>query len=202
MKVFFTSSFKDKEEYQEIYNKILETIDIEGEEVISLAKQDYSHLIPKKLIKTTPENELNYTWLKKGIKKSNCVIIEASKDSFRLGHEATLALLYNKPVLCLSNKMDYSLDIINPKFYAHMYKDVNDIPLVIQNFLKEVNNKHMGLRKNIYITSEYKNFLTWYGTQSKKNDSEIIRDLIQGVMDSNPEYDIADLSDLNVDDKE
>jgi hypothetical protein len=198
MRVFFTASFKGKENYQHIYDLILKTIDEAKDEIISLERQDYSYLIPKRLTKSLPKNELHYTWLKKGIKKANCVIIEASKDSFRLGHEATLALLYNKPVLCLSDKKDYSDAIINPKFYADKYKNESDVKDSVKKFLKTVRINHTSIRKNIYINSEYTNFLNWYGKKNNKNDSEVIRDLIKNLMDKNNDYENADIDELNV----
>jgi hypothetical protein len=199
MKVFFTASLSEREKYKKYYDTVVKTVQ-KNDEIISLEVQEYSHLIPKDIIKSIPKNELHYTWLKKGIKKSNCVIIDASRDSFRLGHEATLALLYNKPVLCLSDKKDYSYVIINPKFYAAVYKDEKEVASIVGNFLQLVKRKHMGLRKNIYITSEYANFLNWYSKSNSKNDSEVIRELIKNLMEQNPEYENADIDDLDIKD--
>lgn len=195
MKVFFTASLSEKDKYQQYYDAAVKEIR-KNNEIISLEVQEYSHLIPKDILKSVPKNEIHYTWLKKGIKKSNCVIIDASRDSFRLGHETTLALLYNKPVLCLSDKKDYSNAIINPKFYASMYKNAADVELAVGRFLDMVKAKHVGLRKNIYITSEYTNFLNWYSKSKSKNDSEVIRELIKDLMDKNPQYQNADVDDL------
>ncbi len=197
MKVFFTASLSEREKYKKYYDAVVKAVQ-KDDEIISLEVQEYSHLIPKDIIKSIPKNELHYTWLKKGIKKSNCVIIDASRDSFRLGHESTLALLYNKPVLCLSDKKDYSDAIINPKFYASIYKDEKDVASAVSSFLDLVKSKHVGLRKNIYITSEYANFLNWYSKTNSKNDSEVIRELIKDLMDKNPEYENADIDDLVV----
>jgi hypothetical protein len=199
MKVFFTASLSEREKYKKYYDSVVKAVQ-KDDEIISLEVQEYSHLIPKDIIKSIPKNELHYTWLKKGIKKSNCVIIDASRDSFRLGHESTLALLYNKPVLCLSDKKDYSDAIINPKFYAAIYKDEKDVTSAVSSFLDLVKSKHVGLRKNIYITSEYANFLNWYSKTNSKNDSEVIRELIKDLMDKSPEYENADIDDLDITD--
>jgi len=201
MKVFFTASLSERDKYKKYYDSVVKAVQ-KDDEIISLEVQEYSHLIPKDIIKSIPKNELHYTWLKKGIKKSNCVIIDASRDSFRLGHESTLALLYNKPVLCLSDKKDYSDAIINPKFYAAIYKDEKDVTSAVSSFLDLVKSKHVGLRKNIYITSEYANFLNWYSKTNSKNDSEVIRELIKDLMDKSPEYENADIDDLDITDSD
>jgi hypothetical protein len=201
MKVFFTASLSEREKYKEYYDTVVQTIQANGDEVISLEVQDYSYLIPKDVIESIPKNELHYTWLKKGIKKSNCVVIDASRDSFRLGHEASLAMLYNKPVLVISNKKDYSDVIINPRFYAHIYNSKADIQYAVTDFLKTVLNKHMGLRKNFIITSENRNFLKWYSNKFAMNDSEIVRQQLDELQKKHPEYEEADLEDLAINDE-
>jgi len=197
MEVFFTASKSYKNEYQHVYDAILKAIKKHGDSIISLEVQNYDYLIDKKILKSLPQNQVHYTWLRKGINRANCVILEISRDSFRLGHEATLALLYNKPVLCLSNKTDYSDAIIDPKFYAKKYSKVEEIDGIVKNFLEDVENKHLAIRKNIYITPEYTNFLEWYGKKFKKNSSVIIRQLIEDLMKKNPQYGSGIISDLS-----
>ncbi len=188
MKVFFTASFVNKKTHQKYYDKIVNVIKAQGHEVISLEVQDYDALIKKNTLEKKDEDEVHYLYISKGMKKANAVIIEVSKDSFRLGHEATLALLYNKPVLCLSDDWDYSNAIFHPKFYSDMYKEVGDIEEKVVDFLEMVDRKHMAVRSNVYFTPDEKNFLSWYSKKSGKSISEILRNQVDSLKEDHADY--------------
>ncbi len=190
MKVFFTASFVNKKTHQKYYDKIVNVIKDQGHELISLEVQDYDALIKKSTIEKKDEEEVHYLYISKGMKKANAVIIEVSKDSFRLGHEATLALLYNKPVLCLSDDWDYSTAIYHPKFYSDMYEGLDDIEGKVVGFLEMVDRKHMAVRSNVYFTPDEKNFLSWYSKKSGKSISEILRNQVDSLKEDHEDYDI------------
>ena len=65
--------------------------------------------------------EHHYNFIRQSIASSDAVIVESSYQDFQIGHETTLALLYNKPVLCLSQIVDHSKFITHPLFNAVRY---------------------------------------------------------------------------------
>lgn len=190
MQVFFTASKSSENQYQHIYDEIVKQIQSEENDVISLEIMRYEDLLGKEYVSKNPKNQVHYDFLKKGMNRANAVIIESSVNSFRLGHEATMALLYDKPVLCLSDNRDYSGSILHPKFYSEIYQDKSDIEKLVKSFLSEVKNKHLSLRKNIYMTPDHSNFLHWFGRQENMNASEVVRKMIEDKMREHPNYDM------------
>jgi hypothetical protein len=182
MKVFFTASYKGKKTHQQSYDRIVKTLQDSDLEVISLEIQKYEDLLGQEILCKRPINEVHALYIKKGIDLANAVVIEASRDNFQIGHEATLSLLYNKPVLCLSDNKDYSEKILHPKFYAKIYNNLEEIDKHIADFIDEVKNKFYSVRFQILLSPEQKNFLMRYGAKNKLNKSEVLRKMIDEKM--------------------
>lgn len=188
MKIFFTASHSGKLAYQDYYDKILEVIQKHNCEVISLEVQKYEDLLSKSFIKSKSLEEVHYAYIKKGMHTSDAIIIEASVGKFRLGYEAALGLMFNKPVLCVSSNKDYAEQIKNPNFEAAQYSTKEGLEEVVSEFIKYVTKKSKPVRFHGYLTSEQKNFLDWYTEHSKKNASEVIRELLDKFISENPDY--------------
>lgn len=188
MKVFFTASLEGKKNYQDCYDLIINSLQANNVEVISREIQEYETILGKKKFGDLLPDEIHYMFVKKGISIANAVVIEASLSKFQLGHEATLALLYNKPVLCVSQSKDYSNQIKHPKFYAKKYQNKEELKQIILEFIKELENKYLSVRFNAFLSPEQKTFLDWYGGRQKKNASEVVRDLIDKKIENTPEF--------------
>lgn len=191
MKIFFTSSYKEKASLQHVYDKILQILKDNNVEIISREVQNYEDFLDPKSIKGKSPEEMHYLFVRKAALEADGVIIEASSDSFQLGHESGLALVYNKPVLCLSKKWDYSRKIRHPFFYAKEYRTDKEITDFVEEFLKVVENLQYSVRFNMRLNPAQKNFLDLLGQKTNRNASEIIRDLIQKEMTEN-----TNISDL------
>jgi len=178
MKIFFTASYTGKKEYQKYYDVIVDTIRKANVELISLEVQKHEDLLDKKLIKKLKREEIHYMYTKKGIDQAHAVIIETSREGFQLGHEATLALLYNKPVLCLSKNWRFSNSIKHRNFFAYKYKSASELPNIINKFIKDTKRKYLSVRFNLFLSPNQKNFITWFSRRVNRNESEIIRSLI------------------------
>src|SRR5689334_6767372 len=109
MRIFFTSSFEGKKFYQKYIDQIIDTIESTGAEVVSPEKSSlYQDALADENVKVFGDRDkAHYEFIRQGIASSDAVIIEASYEDFRIGHEATLAIIYKKPVLCLSINKDY-----------------------------------------------------------------------------------------------
>ncbi len=188
MKIFFTAAYSGKSEYQKMYNAVVKTLRELGTEVISLEVQKHEDLLGKTVIKGLSENELHYSYIKKGVKISSAVVIEASVDSFRMGFESALALVYNKPVLCLSMTKDFSDNIRHKDFYATRYESEAELVKTVRTFIANVKRKHSSIRFNGYFTPEQVNFLKWFSKKSGKTVSEVVRELVQKEMEGSDEY--------------
>ena len=175
-KVFYTASYTGKEKYQKYYKYVLDAIEDNEVDLISPEKGNYLKL-SKKDDQNFTEKERHYDAIKKGILWADLVIIEISNEDFQLGHEATLAALNKKPVLCLSIFEDFSEKISNTYFFGAMYNEFN-IHTIVQEFITKCKKIHLNQRFNLFLS---KNQLDYLGKMSKEegiNKSEYLRNLI------------------------
>lgn len=188
MKVFFTASKRNKATHQNNYDSIIHLLQKRNIEVISLEIGKYTDLLPKTYIKKHNCEEIHYEYTSRAIANSHAVIIEASSNSFQLGHESTLALLYSKPILCLSDGNDYSIKIKHPLFKAAKYSALPQIEIIIDKFLKKYENKFLTVRFNTFISPEQKHFMDWYKNSKGICASELVRELLVREMKNTKNY--------------
>ena len=177
MQVFFSGSSKETPKKNKYYRTIVNKVVELGHEPISLQLQEVDNLLTKKEKKLNTK-EKHYLWLNKAIRKSDCIIIEATRDSFKLGHIATLGLNYEKPVLCFSRLKDYSGAILTNRFFSVKYSDISDLEEETTNFIEKVENKYISYRKNIYLTPKLNNKLDSYAKRKNQSASKVLRKLI------------------------
>lgn len=137
MKIFFTTSFEGKKYYQKNIDEIVRIIESTGAKIISPEKRElYLKTFSKANLKKYDGDEYkaHYYFIEHGIASSDAVIIEASNEDFRIGHEATLALLYKKPILVLSQKIDYGKFIPHDNFIGKKYTP-ESVNKIISDFL-------------------------------------------------------------------
>lgn len=153
MKVFFTASIHGKKKYQNFYDLVLDTIEAYTDNVISPEAGNYlSVLTAKEKMKIKDLHKIHYEAIRKGIELSDVVIIEMSYPDFQLGHEATLALISKKPVLCLSIDEDMSEKINSPYFFGAKY-NADNIDDIIQSFLKRFSKNNLNQRFNMFLSN-------------------------------------------------
>lgn len=182
MKVFFTGSQRGREKYGKAYSKLEAVLKTNDLEYISPQSHKYSDILEKQAMKGLTEEEVHYLFISRGIELSDATIIEASMDTFRLGHEATLSLIHNKPVLCLSQHRDYSKAIKHPSFYSGQYDTLDELESIVIDFVNEVKSKLLSIRFNGMMSPKQKAFIEWLGKEEGKSISEVIRDLIDNKM--------------------
>lgn len=185
--IFYSASLSDYEKNIEIYELFKLVVGELSFEYISAHKEKYDEILGSNDEDLTLE-EKHYVFVNKSISQSDACIIEASKDSFRLGHEATLALIYDKPVLCLSRKRDYSKYIKHPMFTAYKYDSMEALKSVLINFMKDVEKRSLTVRFNGMLSPQQKLFLEWLSQRDNKSASEIVRDLIKQKIDVTKEF--------------
>lgn len=188
MKVFYTNSPRGRADFGKYYDTTVKTLQDLGVEVISLEICDHSYLLDKEFINTHSYQEQHYAFIIKGIELSNAVIIDASVNSFSLGHESTLAMIYKKPFLCISNNTNYGDFVKHPRFVGYQYKEEEDLRKMIEKFIADASNKRLSVRFNGYLSPDQKNYLDWISSKRGKNASEIIRDLIEDAKTNDKDY--------------
>lgn len=149
MKIFFTASYEGKKYYQKYYDEILEIIRSTGAEIVSpeLSREYQDAFRPENIQKLGDRDRVHYEFIRQGIANADAVVIEASNEDFRIGHEATLAIIYKKPVLCLSRNKDYGRLVRHEEFRGAQYTQDNVRELVL-SFLSEVSKKILAKRRS------------------------------------------------------
>lgn len=165
MKVFFTASYKGKKKHQKSYDTIVNT----------LLKNDIQ-LLGLEHCNRVVQNKHDYNI--QCIKKSDLVIIETSVNSFYLGHEASISIYYNKPVLCVSKNLDLAENVNLPHFYSKHYNNEEELIDIIENFLKFYKKDLSNTRINLLLPARYKNYLLARKNKENTSVSKIIRKLI------------------------
>ncbi|MFC1647111.1 methyltransferase domain-containing protein [Patescibacteria group bacterium] len=146
MKIFFTTPFEGKNKYQQYIDEIINILESLNIVVISPEKENiYKDAIKKeKVDRFGGKGKAHYEFIRQGIASSDAVIFEASYEDFRVGHEATLALMYDKPVLVLSQFQDYSKYIIHQRLIGKKYKNIEDLQKAVEKFVKTIDKQKIS----------------------------------------------------------
>jgi hypothetical protein len=188
MKIFFTCSQSGRN-YVEDYRLVMRLIKENRNKPELIATEDLSYLKLAEELKKDNKNVkyLHAETVRRALYEADGVVIDASQPGFRLGHEATLAMLKNKPVLVLSQSQDYS-DLMDFKnFYASKYnpKDLSQLQYIIDNFLEKVKAESLAVRFNMFISDGDKAYLEKKAKEKEITMSEYVRFLIKADREPN-----------------
>jgi hypothetical protein len=182
MRVFYTASYYGKEKFQKDYSLVLDTLKKQKIVLVGTEVGNYLNFLPSRISgKIKDKNKLHYEAVKYGIINSEAVVIESSFQDFQLGHEATLAILAKKHVLCLSTEEDFSEKIRNEYFHGAKYNK-NNIDEIVTNFINTVQQEKLINRFNMFLSDKQIKFLQNSANQEKINMSEYLRKLIEEDM--------------------
>lgn len=186
MKVHFTCSTNEFEKYFEFYKLIRRTIKTKGHTLTrDWLYEELEHR--KKGIKKY-SNDVYYKTLQ-AILDADVVIIEGTAPSFHIGHQITIALQKNKPVLFLSLKLEKGKWPIvgsfrkkedRPILYVKKYTK-RSLKTILERFFQEYKRGPMT-RFNLILEHDIENYLIWASLTYKKSKSDIIRDLLRKHM--------------------
>lgn len=180
MNVFYTASFKGKSKLQKNYDLVLQAILQTGVEVISPEVGNYLDVLSERFIKQhkNDEQRIHYEAIRKGIAKSDAVIIEVSNEDFQLGHEATLAIQSKKYVLCLSINENFGEKIKNPYFVGAKYNSFN-VEEIVSDFIHLASGERYSTRFNLFLKPSQFKYLEEAAKKEGVNVSEYVRLMIE-----------------------
>ena len=178
MIVFYTASYHGKDHYQKWYDLVLDTLKHQPISLISPELGNYQNVLTKSArLKAGSANQIHYAAIKKGIEKSDAVVIEMSHQDFQLGWEASLAVQAKKPVLCLSIHEDFTAKISHPYFHAAKYSEVT-IDDLIEGFIRKSAKHQLRERFNFFLSPSQLEYLKKYGQKTHQKPSALLRSLI------------------------
>lgn len=154
MTIFFTTPYNGKPKYQRYINEIIKLVESHGITVVSAEKEtQYKQAFTQeKLSEYGDRNRAHYEFIRQGIAGADAVVFEASYEDFRVGHEATLSLMYGKPTLVLSQIIDYGEYIYHEKFIGKKYSDKKELKKIIADFLIAV--KELSDRESYQVVHD------------------------------------------------
>ncbi len=184
MKIHFACSTAKFTKYQNNYLTICKEIKELGNTITRDWIEEGIEFFEKK--KTDIDRTDIYKKTIESILASDMLIVEGTVSSFSVGHQITVAINKNKPVLFLTyEKKD------EKTYFGSSFIDGIKTPLItnrsynfsnLKNILEDFINKNKGgatIKFNIVLTKEIDNYLDWASFSYKKNKSEYIREIIE-----------------------
>lgn len=187
MKIYFTASLKGKEKFIEYYRKINNWLIKNNYEILS------DHVLTesseKVVAKTHEEVVKFYLKFLKLVNSADVIIAEVSSPSTNVGHEITIALEKNKPVIVLYTKGNEPRFLTaNPSDKLMVYEyDLETIDETLKSLI-EIAKDQMDVRFNFFISPKIGAFLDWISKNKKVPRAVYLRDLIEKDMLKNRKY--------------
>lgn len=189
MKVFFSGSRNFIEEYGEWYQKIKKVLKTDGVEVID----NTVVRIPKDAFDFPNEDKIGlYKNLVKMLDKADICVFEGSYPStIHIGHEITLAIGKNKPVVILYSD--------KPGREPMLFKGLNSDKVIWVNYNErnlekllaealERAKRMIDVRFNFFVSPKILNYLDWVAQKRMVPRSVFLRNLIEREMKKDKEF--------------
>ncbi len=187
MKIYFIGSISGRAQYEENYKKIVEIFEKLDVEVLNESVLDIDF---KQIEDVSFEEEAEYyEQVNDWINQADVVLAEVSHQSTSVGHEITLALSKNKPVVAISAKEEYPIifkGIKNDRLQLIKYA-LDNLEKKLSAALKTA-SEVQDTRFNFFISPQHQNYLDWIAKNRKIPRSVFLRRLIDEHMKKNKDY--------------
>lgn len=187
MKIYFIASLSGREEYGGNYQKIIEALRSLGHTILS------EHVLktePGKLEEVSKKEEQQfYKQVQNWINEADVIVAEVSHPSTNVGHEISLGLSKNKPVVMLH--MPDQKPILFEGLDSEKVQLIAYDPDTIDQDLKyalDFASEQQDTRFNFFISPKHQNYLDWIAKNKKIPRSVFLRRLIEQHMEENEEY--------------
>ncbi len=136
MNVFFTTPFAGKKSYQPFIDAVLAEIKKVSRVITPEETSRYLTSLQQLQKQGLNKDQAHYAFIRQGIASADVVIIEATEEDIRVGHEMTLALLFHKPTLVLAQGKDFSSYITHDLLQGASYSTTGEAQEIVQRFLQ------------------------------------------------------------------
>ncbi len=180
MKIYFTASLIGKNKYNQAYQAIVSNL------------KKTNHQVLERILKTDPlqpekENENQtkkiYQQIIAMLRQASIVVAEISQPSASVGHEISLALENNQPVIALYQQGTGAKLLEGypgEKLQMLCYDQHNLQPLL--NSAVEQASSQVDVRFNFFITAKMMAYLDWIAKERKIPRSVFLRHLLEKEM--------------------
>lgn len=137
MRIFFTTPFSGKRDFQPFIDEVIKILKKGRTTIISPENPElYAKAIHEYEASGLQFSKAHYAFITHGIAEADMVIIEASQESLRIGHEITLALIYGKPTLILSQNRNFANYILHELLTGAQYANKQELRRIVEQFLE------------------------------------------------------------------
>lgn len=188
MKIYFTAAISAMPEYEENYRRIVDFLKKQSHTVFA------DHILSKSMrlidSETPEEHGAYYRNMIRRLTEADLLVAEVSFPStVHVGHELTLALEKDKPVLALFKKGKRPVlfwGITSDKFYAAEYTQ-NTLEQVLTESIDYL-SEQQDTRFNFFISPKHQHYLDWISRTMKTPRAVHLRWLLERDMAANKEY--------------
>ena len=187
MKIYFSASRFYKKDYLSSYKRIVDLLDEGGWEVLDSSELRLARLGEK--VEAEKKAEL-YKQMEKMMEKSEVCVFEASYPStIHIGHEITLAMTKNKPVVVFFAKGREPIlfrGLKEDKVYWVEYEPRN----IAKKFAEvmELAKRNIDVRFNFFVSPKILSYLDWVAKKRMVPRSVFLRELIEKEMKKDREF--------------
>jgi nucleoside 2-deoxyribosyltransferase len=189
MKIYFVGSISGRQDLGEQYQAIVDTLSDQGHEVWENTlepSKEYVYGLSKKEKKDFYKEVVNL------IKKADVIVAEVSHPSLGVGHEVSLALDKNKPVILLytdTMAAHFLEGIESDRMIASQYS-LDELEEVLESGLRYAKNQQ-DTRFNFFISPRHTAYLDWIARTMRIPRSVYLRRLIEQHREQNEDYQAA-----------
>jgi len=190
MKIYFIASLYGKEKYNSNYVAIVEALKFLGHKVIS------SHVLSKTVMDIKNQNdddrEKYYKQMISWMNSADLVVAEVTSPSSSVGHELTVALEKEKPVVALAYNgvaPNIFYGIKEDKFELIEYENLNlrQLSKILSKALQHAQDS-MDIRFNFFISPKMSRFLEWVSKDRMIPKAVFLRRLIEQEIDKSKDF--------------
>lgn len=190
MKVYFSATITDDEQYKSSYKKILNILKQGKHDIYEYGSDQ---LDTSKILSQSDDEILKiYRELDKFLKQADVYIADISLPSVAIGYEISQAIVLRKPVLALINEKSSFQPLAtikgNKSRYLELEKyNVDTLPKILKDFMKK-SKKKLDSKFILIVSPEIDSYLTWSSQENRMHKAQIVRDAIEKVMNKDTEY--------------
>lgn len=190
MKVYFSATITDDEQYKSSYKKILNILKQGKHDIYEYGSDQ---LDTSKILSQSDDEILKiYRELDKFLKQADVYIADISLPSVAIGYEISQAIVLRKPVLALINEKSSFQPLAtikgNKSRYLELEKyNVDTLPKILKDFMKK-SKKKLDSKFILIVSPEIDSYLTWSSQENRMHKAQIVRDAIEKVMSKDTEY--------------
>ena len=193
MKVYFTASTAEFSKYKDVYFRIRQYL-IDNGYILTrdwLPHTNDRHTKKQKELRDIKEI---YKACIDAIYKADVVIVEDTVSNFSTGHQITMALQLDKPVLVLWQGKKYREfnqvfihGIESTKLEIVEY-DFDNLEDVLHEFLKKYENANETNRFNLVLSGHERRYLDYVHFKTGKSRTQVIKEALKDKMDGDVGY--------------